>query len=558
MKRNFFLFSCLLMLFPEVRGQGDALYQSCKERLKKGAYEEAVTCFREYLFLYGEEGRQYYLGLYEGTALHALGQHEKAEERWKQIVPEAAVEWKKSEISFHFGKNVCEQGNLLEGFTHFSSLTEEYFVNRASVLEREYVARAEDIGEITSLFREFPTKPFIGERLLELLMRAHTQGRALPSLNEQREHLQRPIRMKNEYHLALLLPFTHREETDYLLNNPSVVDIYRAVKMAMRETNLEENGDHFFLHTYDTKGNPQEVMRILHEANEEEIDLIIGPLHRETTRAASSFSKKERINILHPISINAELGQDNAYFFFAKATYPTQAEVLKDYVSAHLTEKKVAIFYQEQHKDLIIAQAYAKKVQEEGFEVVTFRGFAVEHAGLLKEEMLAPPLPTHEEVPSEGAEYALGVGHIFLSASHPIFLANLMSAVEIRQDKLPVFTDEKFLTKGGFSLGKMEKLKICFVSPLFFGNSSAKRAFVESYLADYAVYPSPYAFVAYEALYAWTHLLNRTGTYVQNDFRLGKKAPGKMTDGLDYGLLNDNQQARILQVRGGKVVAIYP
>lgn len=514
-------------------GQEVFRYEKCKENIAKKHYDDAIRCFKRYRFLHTGENLylDQYVQLYEGFALQQSGECKKAEQKWLQLMEKNSI-WKVHDnLRFHLAENYFLQGKLLEGAQYVASIRDEFLKKMGENIQKNYTIQATSLQEVMRLHTQYPSA-YTRDKWLSLLIQERLQGKPPPQ-NPARygKKMQMPTQLKDKYHIALLLPFG-QTNTDYLLDNQAVVDIYRGARMALQEV-YEDTGQQIVLHAYDTKGSVEEVLRILSNPSIREVDLMVGPLHQETVEVAAAFSRKEKINMLHPISVNLALGKKNPYFFFAKATYPTQIIKLRDYVMENIMERKVIIFYEDAYKNLIIAQHYAKEVQKAGFELVMLKGFERQDATLLKEELLATIPPEAEEGTRTAEDLAAlsfppyEIGHIFLSASHPLFLANLMSAVEIRPDTIPIFTHEKFLSHGNFSLAKMEKLRVRFLSPLFFVHTDAKRKIVQSYIKNYATRPSTYALIAYETLYAWGGSLRKQAPTCKTPLEWGKRHPEK-------------------------------
>ena len=562
--RFLFLLGALFVLHTARGQEAASFYEKCKQGVAEKAYAQAVHCFREYRFLHAGKSirRDQRAQFYEGVALQGLNRPKRAEEVWLQLAADDA--WKDKEaLVFHLGKNFFLQEKLLEGARHFARLKNAPLREIGARIEHNSIVEAQNFQEVLRLYEDFPRNS-IREKWMELLLEERLRDKQ-PLIPEALiRNMQATTIHKDAYRVALLLPLSHEDGQKDLVKNHAAVDIYRGVHMATQDADWGAKTP-VTLHVYDTKESAEEVACILRNPALSEVDLMIGPLHHETVAVASTFSKNKKINMLHPVSINLELGAKNSYFFFAQASYLTQLEVLTRHVAERIERKETIVFYEDQYKDLIIAQTYAQKIQKAGFDVVILKGFSMQEADLLKEEMLATfavpaeEAPPEEEVGEEEEQWMIPeetVGHIFLSASHPIFLANLMSAVEIRPDTIPIFTQDHFLSRGHFSLSKMEQLNVRFLSPFFVGNTEAKRRFTEDYIRKYATRPSGYALVSYETLYAWSLLFQEEGTYVQNAFWAGRKAKGRLSVGFHYGLFTDNQNAHILRINQGRVKVV--
>src|SRR5690606_16584538 len=75
-----------------------------------------------------------------------------------------------------------------------------------------------------------------------------------------------------------------------------------------------------------------------------------------------------------------------------------------------------------------------------------------------------------------------GLGHLFVATSDELIVANVITALEMRSDKLPVVVTEDWLDLKFVSFEQLERLQIKFVAPGYVDfEKEAVKEFVDRY-----------------------------------------------------------------------------
>lgn len=348
---------------------------------------------------------------------------------------------------------------------------------------------------------------------------------------------------KNEYNVAVFFPFMN-EELDQERNvraNQFVLDTYHGIQLAVEE--LKNEGKNITLHAYDTKRDSLTTARFLREPEIKQMDLIIGPLYPVTSKLVSDFTYKHKINMLNPLSNNSEVIGGNPMSFLFKPSLETQAKVAAEYASANFSgNKNVMIIYGETPKDSIMAFNYQQTAEKNGLKVISMK-----EIGPSKSKQLLKLL-TNPSTESAGDTIKNKTGHVFIASSDEMVVANAISALELRGDRLPVIATEDWLDLKFVSFEQLERLQVKFISPSYVNYEREEVSdFKESYIRRTNLLPSQYAYVGYDMMLYFGNLLFKEGNYFQQAFDKQTFTEGKIFPGYTYDENNNNQFVPIVQ-----------
>ncbi|MDE0470669.1 MAG: hypothetical protein OXH57_01915, partial [Ekhidna sp.] len=94
-----------------------------------------------------------------------------------------------------------------------------------------------------------------------------------------------------------------------------------------------------------------------------------------------------------------------------------------------------------------------------------------------------------------------------------------------------------------------------FISPDFFHKDTPEfKEIRENFIYRYGQEPEEYHLLGYELIFQLGKLLDEYGKYFQNGLQTGKYFEGKVMEGMQYGIFNDNQIVPITKLEGLKLV----
>lgn len=350
-------------------------------------------------------------------------------------------------------------------------------------------------------------------------------------------------RKKESYNVGVFFPFMVEDlSSERKVTNQFVLDTYEGIRLAVEK--LNENGKSINLYAYDTKKDSATTVGILSRPEIRQMDLIIGPLYPASSKLVSSYAYQHKINMVNPLSYNYEVIGGNPMSFLFKPTLETQAKAAALYASETFKENPSAIIlYGTTAKDSILAYTYKKIAEENGLEVSYMKKSESDKAAQLLNFL------TESETNELGAEVPVVTpGHIFITMTDELVVANAISAIEIRGDKLPVIALEDWLDLRFVSYEQLERLQIKFIAPNYINyEKEAVESFKEKYINATKNFPSEFAYSGYDMMLFFGDMLHEYGNYFQQGFSDTMYQDGYVFEGYSYGSYNDNQVVPIVQ-----------
>lgn len=350
-------------------------------------------------------------------------------------------------------------------------------------------------------------------------------------------------RKKESYNVGVFFPFMVEDlSSERKVTNQFVLDTYEGIRLAVEK--LNENGKSINLYAYDTKKDSATTVGILSRPEIRQMDLIIGPLYPASSKLVSSYAYQHKINMVNPLSYNYEVIGGNPMSFLFKPTLETQAKAAALYASETFKENPFAIIlYGTTAKDSILAYTYKKIAEENGLEVSYMKKSESDKAAQLLNFL------TESETNELGVEVPVVTpGHIFITMTDELVVANAISAIEIRGDKLPVIALEDWLDLRFVSYEQLERLQIKFIAPNYINyEKEAVESFKEKYINATKNFPSEFAYSGYDMMLFFGDMLHEYGNYFQQGFSDTMYQDGYVFEGYSYGSYNDNQVVPIVQ-----------
>jgi LysM repeat protein len=116
---------------------------------------------------------------------------------------------------------------------------------------------------------------------------------------------------------------------------------YEGFRMAL--DTLEKQGLKIKLYVYDVDKDTAKTRQLLKKPEMKSMDLIFGLLYHQNFQIVAAFAKKNRINLVNPISERSDLVTGNPYVFKAQPSKKEQTEQLAGYMSDMFTGGQVII-----------------------------------------------------------------------------------------------------------------------------------------------------------------------------------------------------------------------
>lgn len=119
---------------------------------------------------------------------------------------------------------------------------------------------------------------------------------------------------KDQYHIAVLLPFFTQDSAAYLNNRPASwsLDFYLGFKLALQKAPAGKG--RFTVHTFDTKANPDVLERIIEKGSLDLKDIIIGPYRSNLVTRVAEYVRDKPTLMISPYSASGRIGKENPHY----------------------------------------------------------------------------------------------------------------------------------------------------------------------------------------------------------------------------------------------------
>jgi len=580
-----------LLSFYSVGQQSDSYeagFNNGKELIKLKKYGLAMQAFKP---LTNEiDGNPYskIASYYYAVAAYEDGQQVLARDMFLQIANKYAS-WKNIDEVFLWLANIyLQEGDYKKGLTFAAKIKDEDTAKSAAKLKGNYLKNM-SYAELDSLLSIYPSDKQVATNLADkiLLLPLQEQDRALLEnivsvfeLDKATYRIEDNLTSvkKNEYHVALLLPFM-QEDIVYNpkhLANEWVINLYEGILMGVND--LKVKGITISLHLYDTKQDGATTERLIELDEMKHMDLIIGPLYPDPVEIVTEFAFKHKINMINPLSFNSEIVKNNPYAFLYMPSQEAQARHAADFVSQYLENNNAIIFYGTSERDSIMAYAYKSEIEKRGFSVnhiqevdteqgkkildlltntMTVEFDADEFDSLVVEDKVEGNLRITEK------DYLLiqpdSIGHIFVSSNDPALVANTITAMETRGDTTMLLGFERWLDQRIISLTGLNQLKTHLIAPTYIDKTNPKyESISELYKEVFNSYPTKDFFIGYEVMTTLGKLMYKAGNLFQFDPAINEKVEGEIFQGLLYEGQNSNQIVPIVKFDNAELVLVNP
>lgn len=193
--------------------------------------------------------------------------------------------------------------------------------------------------------------PKFNEKYLEQLT-------AIESVGEEKP-FEMPSGSKEVYQLGLMLPFelqendsiqkTLQERKSLYVLTEIALEFYRGFRLGL--DSLEKLGFNAEVHVYDVGEDIVRAKEIMRRPELARMDLVMGPLHKNTLALYSEHSTKHQYYLISPNAFSNEVLADNPYHFKPTASRETLIKYLSNYVAIQHGSHNVIMINSESPKD---------------------------------------------------------------------------------------------------------------------------------------------------------------------------------------------------------------
>ena len=230
----------------------------------------------------------------------------------------------------------------------------------------------------------------------------------------------------------------------------------------------------------------------------------------------------------------------------------------------------------------LIAEIYNNKLESQGFNIIYKKSVSLEDSRLILDSLAS----TYEYILSDSLFDTLknvsdilikegrgiedldttymytekffiendSIGHVFVSSKNSLFASNIISAIEIREDTIPVLGFSDWLNFNVISVNQFEELDISLIDINFFDEETETYKDLNSYFQqNYKRKISENFLVGFELINMITKITSSYGKYFQFGLRNENKIKSDISTHSYYLNNNDNQKVPIVKVKNFEI-----
>ncbi|HNP20385.1 MAG TPA: ABC transporter substrate-binding protein [Fulvivirga sp.] len=440
-------------------------------------------------------------------------------------------------------------------------------------LKYNYLSKIESIDILTGIYENHPDDKVVGELLAKKITEQALVNQDQKMLDDIIEKFKfNPAKFnvielkktvyKDKYKVAVILPFmaADLQPNERKKVNQFVLDLYQGIELAA--DTLKAEGINIELFAYDTKRSEAVTRKLMEDPELKGMDLIIGPIYSHCVKVVNEFSYKNRINVINPISSNAEVIGQNPFSFLFSPSNETIGRKSAEYVLNNINKKPGIIFYEDTPTDSAVAFSYKKRMEKDSFNIVVTRKIAKDSSRIILDMLLIPDTKLRDASSEEAKEeYGIkldSIGHIFVASNNDLISSKVLSAVETRGDSIIVIGSADWLDLPVIKYEMYSKLGTILYAPLYNIKSNARyTSFRENYIRKHRNVPNKYVEIGYELMKLMGRSLDSYGKYFQLGWETKGYMEGYLTPGFDFANSNDNLMVPMLSFDNEDIHIIY-
>ena len=520
----------------------------------------------------------YYLNN-EDQSLNDLNEIIKSFPKWSQI----------DEVYYWIIKIIIGKESIETTLNYFNKIKNiQIQEDIYSMIEPE-IKKISSFNQLKTLYKNYANNKIIAKYYGRSLLKEYLSDEIIDEITEILDLVERDelfVVENKKFRVAVLLPFMFDgfDNDNFIKNNNFIMDLYSGILFGHK--NYDSINSMIDIIPFDTRRDPITVKKIIQEGRLDNIDLIIGPLYGKPIEIIKQFCLENKILMINPLSSNNKIIDDNRYSLLFKPSIKTVAQKASEYsIDRFNTNKNTIIFYENNFQDSLIAKIYYDNLEKNGFNIIYSKSVSKDDSRLILDSLAS----TYEEMLSDSIYDTLknisgilikdgrgideldtaykyiekfyieedSIGHVFVSSKNSLFASNIISAVDIRNDTIPVLGFEDWLKFNLISINQFQDLDISLISPSFSNSLDEDYKYIEEYFIDnYRRKPSNNFIIGVELINMIIDINKSYGRYFQFGLRNEKLIKGKISGGSSYLRANDNQIVPVIKVVESDIIKI--
>lgn len=271
-------------------------------------------------------------------------------------ITEPPAQIQQAQATFDQGLTAFDEGDYGMAYRRFRLVYESYPLNRyttaallmaGKALYRE-AAYEDAIDLLTQFVDQYPTSSYTGAAQL--------------TIDRAREAVGREQRQERQLRIGIALPMTPREAafSQSLFNGIRLaVDAFNTDSARMYSARM------FFADTRNQEGTTRRAVTRL--AQEDSVDVIIGPLFSKEARAAARAAEREQVVLMAPLATEEDVSAGRRYTFQANPTIAMRGRVMAEFAIRDMRLASFGLFAEQGTNS--ISERMAEGFQDEALRL---------------------------------------------------------------------------------------------------------------------------------------------------------------------------------------------
>ena len=526
-----------------------------------------------------------YIIFYKAVSYHKINDKNNSLRVLKNLINDFP-NWSQIDEVFYWAVRIeLEFNNINNALEYFSKIKEKSINESLHIFLDSKIKMINSFSVLKKWNEVYPSNLVVAKYYGRKLLKEYLDEETLKEIKNLLEFVPKNELFQSEkktFNIAILLPFMYSsiENNYFIRNNSFILDLYAGINYAFK--NFEGNKTNIIINSFDTKRDPDVVREIINSGDLSDIDLIIGPLYGKPIEIIKQFCLENKVLMINPLSNNSLIIQDNNYSLLFQPSLETIAKKAASYASTKFENKNAIIFYENNYQDSLLASTYINHLEEDSFNIIYSKSVSLEDSRLILDSLSS----TFEEILNDSVYDTLinvsyiiikdargienldtmykyvdrfyigndSIGHVFVSSKHSLFASNVISAIDIREDTIPVIGFDAWLDYNLISVDQFENLNISMISPSFHVSEDIIYDQMKSYFINNTGRNISQNFIyGVELMNMIMRINDNYNNFFQFGIRNEKIIPGVIGAGSFYVNFNDNQVVPIIRVINSEI-----
>ena len=581
--KNFFISIIFLFFSNSIFAQSSySDFLEIKKLFNQNKYTELLS--QELSFKKSDEFYPYII-FYRAVSYHKINDKNNSLRLLKNLINDFP-NWSQIDEVFYWAVRIeLEFNKINNALEYFSKIKEKSINESLHIFLDSKIKMINSFSVLKEWNEVYPSNLVVAKYYGRKLLKEYLDEETLKEIKNLLEFVPKNELFQSEkktFNIAILLPFMYSsiENNYFIRNNSFILDLYAGINYAFK--NFEGNKTNIIVNSFDTKRDPDVVREIINSGDLSDIDLIIGPLYGKPIEIIKQFCLENKVLMINPLSNNSLIIQDNNYSLLFQPSLETIAKKAASYASSKFENKNAIIFYENNYQDSLLASTYINHLEEDSFNIIYSKSVSLEDSRLILDSLSS----TFEEILNDSVYDTLinvsdiiikdgrgidnldtmykyvdrfyigndSIGHVFVSSKNSLFASNVISAIDIREDTIPVIGFDAWLDYNLISVDQFENLNISMISPSYHISEDIIYDQMKSYFINNTGRNISQNFIyGVELMNMIMRINDNYNNFFQFGIRNEKIIPGVIGSGSFYENFNDNQVVPIIRVINSEI-----